>query len=200
MNIFVLDLDPRKAAHAHADKHVVKMILEAVQMLYTAHWIMAYPSLLDEKSPVAVSRAQKLLDVPLSLQSAPNQTPYRPVHVHHPCTRWVRQSISNYIWLARLAIAIGQEHSFRWPTSKQHGCLKHAVWLLTHPPQLLPRLPLTPFALAMPQEYKDPSNDPVLSYRAFYCGSKTERGITKSYTTRPPPLWLNSLTYYNMNR
>ncbi len=36
MNIFVLDNDPRIAAQAHADKHVVKMILESAQMLSTA--------------------------------------------------------------------------------------------------------------------------------------------------------------------
>ena len=36
MNIFVLDTDPVKAAKAHCDKHVVKMILETAQMLCTA--------------------------------------------------------------------------------------------------------------------------------------------------------------------
>ena len=38
MNIFVLDLDPQKAAEYHCNKHVVKMILESAQMLCTAHW------------------------------------------------------------------------------------------------------------------------------------------------------------------
>jgi hypothetical protein len=36
MNVFVLDKDPVKAAQLHADKHVVKMILETAQMLCTA--------------------------------------------------------------------------------------------------------------------------------------------------------------------
>ena len=36
MNIFVLDTDPVKAAKAHCDKHVVKMILETAQMLCSA--------------------------------------------------------------------------------------------------------------------------------------------------------------------
>ena len=39
MNIFVLDKDPVKAAEYHCNKHVVKMILEAGQMLCAAHWL-----------------------------------------------------------------------------------------------------------------------------------------------------------------
>ena len=35
MNIFVLDEEPRLAAQAHCDKHVVKMVLESAQMLST---------------------------------------------------------------------------------------------------------------------------------------------------------------------
>ena len=38
MNIFVLDKDPKQAAQWHVDKHVVKMPLEAAQLLSTAHW------------------------------------------------------------------------------------------------------------------------------------------------------------------
>jgi hypothetical protein len=36
MNIFVLSRCPRAAARLHCDKHVVKMILETAQLLYTA--------------------------------------------------------------------------------------------------------------------------------------------------------------------
>lgn len=187
MNIFALDRDPRVAAQAHADKHVVKMILEAVQMLYTAHWILAYPHLLEHRSPVAVSRAQKELPIPPSL-SICAWTPYRPVHIHHPCTKWARESLANYQWLCLLAIALGQEHSFRWPGHPAHRCLAHAKWLLLHPPPLLLRAPLTPFAIAMPIEYKH--EDPIVAYRAYYCGSKTDRGITKHYTRREAPGWL----------
>ena len=37
MNIFVLSKNPQIAAHLHCDKHVVKMILETAQLLYSAH-------------------------------------------------------------------------------------------------------------------------------------------------------------------
>ena len=36
MNLFVLDRDPRLAARAHCDKHVVKMVLETAQLLALA--------------------------------------------------------------------------------------------------------------------------------------------------------------------
>lgn len=40
MNIFVLHDEPRLAAQAHLDRHVVKMILEYAQLLSTAHRIL----------------------------------------------------------------------------------------------------------------------------------------------------------------
>ncbi|WP_231579463.1 hypothetical protein [Photobacterium iliopiscarium] len=36
MNIFILDHDIEKCAQYHCDQHVVKMILESVQLLCTA--------------------------------------------------------------------------------------------------------------------------------------------------------------------
>ena len=36
MNIFVLDSDPTQAAVQQLDKHVVKMVVETCQLLYTA--------------------------------------------------------------------------------------------------------------------------------------------------------------------
>jgi hypothetical protein len=40
MNIFFLSFNPRIAAEHHCDKHVVKMILETAQLLYTAHEVL----------------------------------------------------------------------------------------------------------------------------------------------------------------
>lgn len=196
MNIFVLHFNPKKSARWHADKHVVKMILESVQMLYTAHWIVAYPFLLEYKAPIHLAKAQRLLPTPPALRiwkapfqiKQPDQRGYRPVHVHHPCTVWVRSSLENYKWLCKLAIALVEEHKYRWPDSMEHSCGEHARWLLDNPPAL-PFCGLTPFALAMPDEYKK-GRDAIRSYRAFYKGSKTERGITNRYTKRHRPHWL----------
>jgi hypothetical protein len=195
MNIFVLHWNPRKAARYHADKHVIKMLLESVQMLYTTHWVLCYSVLLSCRSPLALSKVQKTLPTPplLRVKNAPfqNKNPtqrgYRPVHVQHPCTKWVRQSLSNYMWLCTLALELSKEFHRRWPSSFAHSCECHALWLYQNPPPL-PKTPLTHFALAMPEEYK--RNDPIQSYRAFYSGSKKDRGITDSYTNRHPPHWL----------
>ena len=40
MNIFYLHPNPRKCARWACDKHVVKMLLETCQLLYTCHWVL----------------------------------------------------------------------------------------------------------------------------------------------------------------
>ena len=196
MNIFALSIDPKEAAKAHGDKHVVKMILETCQMLYTAHWISAHPELLSHRAPIKLAAAQKLLSVPGHIATAPkrkcaDESGYRPVHIHHSCTIWIRSSLANYMWATELALALADEYEYRFSSEgkskgKCHSCKSHAQWLQANPP-LIPDSPLTPFALAMPDEYKMP--DPVASYINFYTGSKKERGLT-TYTRREPPEWV----------
>jgi hypothetical protein len=189
MNLFVLSSNPTEAAEAHADKHVVKMILEACQMLYSAHWTAAYPELLENKSAVAVSRAQKLLALPPSLLKAPTrgkdakEQGYRPVHLHHPCTKWIRASLENYVWACDLAIAIGKEFTFRY--GKIHSCQGHAEWLQQNPP-VIPSLGLQRFVTAMDEECSD---DPIECYRYYYKTSKKERGLLQ-YTRRVQPAFI----------
>ena len=189
MNLFILSKSPKEAAEAHADKHVVKMILEACQMLYSAHWTTAYPNLLENKSAVAVSRAQKLLALPPSLLEAPNrqggEQGYRPVHLHHPCTKWIRASLENYMWACDLALAIGDEYTFRY--GKKHRCYEHALWLQQNPPALSSE-GLQTFAIAMKPEYKI-SDDPIVCYQHYYRTSKEERGLLQ-YTRRERPAFI----------
>jgi hypothetical protein len=64
MNIFALHPNPRKAARWHVNQHVVKMLLETCQLLYTAHWVLFYSELESCRSPAALSKAQKQLEVP----------------------------------------------------------------------------------------------------------------------------------------
>lgn len=193
MNLFILSENPVEAAQAHADTHVVKMILEACQMLYSAHWTALHPTLLDNKSAVGISRAQKLLALPPHFADAPlrkntSERGYRPVHLHHPCTRWIRASKENYLFACRLALAIGEEYKFRY--GKTHLCTEHAVWLLNHLPEGLPEVGLQPFAIAMDKEYKI-SDDAIECYRHYYKTSKKERGLLH-YTKRDRPSFLTS--------
>jgi hypothetical protein len=194
MNLFVLSSNPTEAAEAHADKHVVKMILEACQMLYSAHWVAAYLELLENKSAIAVSRAQKLLALPPSLLKAPyrgkdsdsaREQGYRPVHLHHPCTKWIRASLENYMWACDLAIAIGKEFTFRY--GKVHSCQGHAEWLQQNPPAI-PSLGLQRFVTAMDEECRI-SDDPIECYRYYYKTSKKDRGLLQ-YTRRQKPVFI----------
>jgi hypothetical protein len=179
MNIFFLSFDPKKAAQQHADKHVVKMLLESVQLLWTAQHL-AYA-----EHP----------EVPLPLEPAPTpkgnptQRGYRPTHRNHPCAKWVRATIANYMWLCRLAAELAEEYHYRYPAAAntEHACEAHVRWLTANPPPL-PSGQLTWPALAMPDEYKI-SQNPTACYRAFYSGSKQARGIT-TYTRRERPMWL----------
>lgn len=90
MNIFILDKDIEKCAQYHCDQHVVKMILESVQMLCTA---------LNKKGFV---------------------TPYKPTHIKHPCVLWVELSFENFLWLKNLALALNSEYRFRFERDSDH--------------------------------------------------------------------------------
>jgi len=60
MNLFILSTDPVQAAQAHCDKHVIKMILETCQMLYTAHWTAAYPDLLTKTKKQLIDKNRNI--------------------------------------------------------------------------------------------------------------------------------------------
>jgi hypothetical protein len=193
MNIFLLELDPTKCAQAHADKHVVKMLLEACQLLYTAHWVIAYPHLLEYKAPVKLAMVQKHLAIPETLRTAPpslsrpEEPGFRPCHIHHPCAVWVRETTANYTFLANLAIALAEEFKYRYPKKGAHACEAHAHWLLNHFPEFMMDIPQTPFVQAMDIQYR--RADPIEGYRNYYRTSKKERGLLK-YTKRPVPDWV----------
>jgi len=85
MNIFALDINPRKASIYHTDKHIVKMPLETAQMLCTASFITG-------------SKPKK----------------YKPCFANHPCSVWARESLDNYYWLAELGIYLCEEYKFRY--------------------------------------------------------------------------------------
>lgn len=126
MNIFLLSTDPREAAEAHCDKHVVKMILETAQLLYCAHWVLS-----PETLPA---------------------TAYRKTHPNHPCAIWVRESAANYRWLVSLGLCLCSEYTFRY--GKTHKTESHIKWLAENYPPL-PSSEPTPFRMAMPEEFKD---------------------------------------------
>lgn len=160
MNLFVLSLCPQLAARLHCDKHVVKMILETAQLLYTAHHVTGTKELPEGA--------------------------YKKTHANHPCAVWVRESRANYLWAAELGVWLCKEYSYRYG-DKTHKTTRHLVWLLANVPDI-PDIPQTPFRLAMPDEYKQ--KDPVQAYQAYYRENKMKtRGIV-AYTRRERPDFL----------
>lgn len=184
MNIFVLSLDPEEAAQYHCDKHVIKMILETTQLLYmcwnffnTENWRdFLENKLKTNKTLIEMSKVQNI-----------NFKTYKcgKGHMNHPCSKWLRQSKQNYIWLCKLGIELCKEKTYRWPNNKQHSCLGHLEVLSEYIPQDLPDIPLTNFSLAMPDAYK--SDDIVKSYKMYY--NMDKRTILK-WTNRSQPEWI----------
>lgn len=153
MNIFVLDQDIERCAQYHCDQHVVKMILESVQMLCTA---------LNKKGET---------------------TPYKSTHQTHPCVLWVEASYDNFLWLRDLAGRLNDEYRYRYDKKENHRSIEV---LDTISRFRYARKGLTPFAQAMPEEYKVP-DDAVSAYRRFYIGEKLEFA---RWTRRDKPDWL----------
>jgi len=177
MNLFFLDLIPSDCAKAHCDKHVVKMILEIVQMLYTAHIVLGSDNLPENH--------------------------YKKISNHnHPTAIWIRICKQNYLYAAEVAVSIAYEYTFRY--NKIHSCESHAIWLLNNLPefdglqdysackkkvvfgknQYFESLGMTPIPLCMPEDsYLE---DPITSYRKYYLDYK--KHFVK-WTSRPIPCW-----------
>ena len=156
MNIFILDTDLEKCARYHCDQHVVKMILESAQML------------------CAVNNENGL------------KSPYRTTHIHHPCTVWAGESLSNWLWLRGLTKALNKEYKFRYNHTKNHKSYD-VVKDLPIPP--IEDKGLTEFPQAMQEEYRVKGNA-VLAYRKFYVGEKLKFA---TWTKRRKPKWIKDL-------
>lgn len=110
------------------------------------------------------------------------ETPYRSTHIRHPCTVWTGESKSNWLWLRDLAIMLNDEFKYRFDRSSDHRS-SHVVRELEEPK--IADIGLTPFAQAMPDEYKVPG-DAVRAYRNFYIFDKSRFA---TWTKREPPIW-----------
>ena len=109
---------------------------------------------------------------------------YKPTHHNHPCTVWARRSKANFEWLLAHGFAICMEYTRRY--LHVHGAktaliaVRDCAWLIR-----FKETELTPFAQAMPEQYKHPNA--VTAYRAFYKGEKAR--IAKWRNGRSPPSW-----------
>jgi hypothetical protein len=134
------------------------MILESCQLLSTAHHVL-------DGEPVMTKGKKK----EYKTFSNGNMSICRCTMINHPCTIWARETRDNYLWLWKHAHALCKEYTRRY--SKVHVMEKMLVDELYDPPANIIKSKLTPFAQAMPDEYKD--NDAVIAYRKYYLGEKT---------------------------
>ena len=144
MNIFYLSNEPSECARQHADKHVVKMILETAQLLSNAHHMLDGDQVIK---PI-----------------------YKLTHKNHPSAIWVRSSVTHYKWLWLLLVELCKEYTHRYGKVhkvEREGLLK----VLEVPPNNIPSNSwMSDPPPAMPDEYKVANT--VESYRNYYKGAK----------------------------
>lgn len=198
MNIFVLDLNPYQAARDHCDKHVVKMILEYGQMLSTSHRLLDGNRVVVSDSETRVkpkklwllgreyaevARVPSMTGEPRYKWVIRNSMIYQVAHANHPCSVWARQTDANYHWLYQLFDGCLREYTARY--GKAHSAERLKEFLLSAPKNIQPGT-LTPFAQAMPNEYK--TENAVEAYRSFYVGAKARFAKWKNTEA---PTWFN---------
>ena len=153
MNIFYLDEDPKLCAQYHCDKHCVKMIVEQVQLLSTAHWMTG------------------------------GEAPYKKTHVNHPSNKWVRESLSNYVWLCDMTMELCKEYTHRY--GKRHKTQEHLEWCMVNLPNIEDK-GFTEIPQAMPDECK--RENPIDGYRNYY---NVEKAYMCKWKNREIPEWFN---------
>jgi hypothetical protein len=158
MNIFFLDWDVNKCAKDHCDKHVVKMVLETAQLLCSAHHMT---------------------------HQVNTQVPYKLSHKNHPCSIWVRESLSNYLYLCELGLALCKEYTNRY--GKRHKSQDVIEWCVTNKVNICDK-GFTEPPKAMPDEYK--VVNVVESYRNYYRGAKMGFAVWKN---GQEPNWLKNI-------
>lgn len=110
--------------------------------------------------------------------------PYKAAFHKHPCTIWAGKSEQNHKWLCEHAKAMCIEYTKRY--GKIHKSETVIDFLMLNKP-VLPNLGLTPFAQAMPEQYKNA--DPVSAYRSYYLGEKRHFAKWKNSDV---PLWYST--------
>jgi hypothetical protein len=144
MNIFFLDQDPKKCAAYHCDKHVNKMIIEHLQMMSVA---------LDHHG---LDPARKKDGNFYSVRAYKN----------HPCTKWVKESLPNFVWTWKLTWHLCEEFKLRY--GKEHSGKASLKSIdLQKVMDEYPNEYYTQPAQAMPDFCKI-EGDPVTSYRNYY--------------------------------
>lgn len=146
----------------YCDKHVPKLIVEVFQMMGSA---LRRHGATDEQMPLTAAGK-----------------PLKGGYSRHPVTIWVGDSICNFVWTGIHGVALCDEYMLRY--RKVHSC-DIKIRRMCDMMDMLPNIPQTPYAQAMPDEYK--CIDAVRAYRRYYINEKAR--FAKWEKGRPAPKW-----------
>lgn len=191
MNIFILDNDIELNVQYHCDAHIIKMILESVQMLSSCY---RYYNGINTKVTLPDNTIKTINLIPdenykiVKIKNKyvlkyENQLIYKSTHLNHPCSKWVRESYSNYHYLIQLTLELEKERKYRYKNGKLNHSSINLIDTLSN--LKFEDKGLTKFALAMPEEYK--TDDVVTSYRNYYKNCKQH---LHSWKLRGQPYWI----------
>jgi len=160
MNIFWLYWDnPKANAQAYCDRHVVKIILEITQLLFTAWHV--------REGGVSADIEQAVSKV------------YRKTHVNHPLSVWVRENRQHYEIAAVQGIELCKEYTKRY--KKKHACEKMLRILLKNPfpeNEEFDKMFRIPPQCVTYDKYKIPDGGSIAlidAYRNYYVGEKAKQ-------------------------
>jgi len=160
VNIFAVQLCPAESASDLCDQHIVKMPIETAQMVSTNLCLLGLPH------------------------------DYKPCYQNHPCTIWARKSYENFNWLISHGLALCYTYSQRYKRVHKsqrviQNALKTLKEALVDGVIEFPEDSLTPFAQAMPEQYK--SDNAIEAYRNYY---KAEKMGFARWKHSSKPSWL----------
>lgn len=128
---------------------------------------------------MVLETAQMLCTV--ARQNGFEKAPYKMAHPKHPCTIWAGKSAKNWEWLLAHGMALCEEYSRRYgKIHKSEAVIRWCSCL----PLTFPERELTPFAQAMPAQYKNECV--VTAYRAYY---QNEKASFATWKTEVPQWW-----------
>jgi len=172
MNIFVTSPDPWESARLLPDKHIVKMPLETCQMLA----IVA-----SDKWGQGFGTLPKADGTPYATEKGAFR--------NHPCTIWANRYVNNWQWLIAHGFALCEEYAARY--GKVHTCFNTLLVAReifpTADPQGRSGKETTPFARAMPDEFKyDTSIDTFTAYKMYIASKPWVASNYLRYPSRKP--------------
>ena len=166
MNVFYIDTNPNISAQFHCDAHLRKMIIEYAQMLSSVHWLSE-----DEHDQIR----------------AVENNIYRPVHLKHPSSIWVRHHPMAYSYVFNMWDELHKIYIQRY--NKQHASYRLRETIINLPQPLIEKLKncvdnpwYSPPPMCFGKEYEhikkgvDPTSHEsvVQAYREYYRQGKSK--------------------------